>query len=119
MGHKTGDGLSIRVTNDSGGALAHGDPAGISGVFGFCDTDVAIAGEVSLSIGQEEREVQLPAKVGGWLVGDDVFFDGTVFDDVAAVAPWDVPVGTIARAVDATGGFGWMIVVPGAFAGRT
>ena len=118
MGHKVSDGLSIVVTNDSGGALAHGDPAGISGVFGFCDTDVAISGEVSLSIGQEEREVQLPAKVGGWAIGDLVFFDGTVFDDVAAGAPWDVAVGTCTRVVDAAGGYGWMIVHPAAFAGR-
>ena len=118
MGHKTNDGKSLVVTNDSGGALEHGDPAGISGVFGFCDADVAIAGEVSLSICQEEREVQLPAKVGGWAVGDNVYFDGTVFDDVAAVAPWDTPVGTVARVVAAAGGFGWMIVIPGAFAGR-
>ena len=119
MGHKTSDGLSIRVTNDSGGDLSHGDPAGISGVFGFCDTDVLDTEEVSLSIGQEEREVQLPAKGGGWAVGDNVFFDGTVFDDVAAGAPWDVAVGTISRAVDAAGGFGWMTVIPGAFAGRS
>lgn len=119
MGHKVSDGLSIVVANDSGAALAHGDPAGISGVFGFCDTDAAIAADVSLSIGQEEREVQLPAKVGGWGVGDYVYFDGTVFDDVAASAPWAVPVGTITRAVDAAGGYGWMIVIPGAFAGRS
>jgi hypothetical protein len=118
MGHKTGDGLSIRVTNDSGGDLAHGDPAGISGVFGFCDTDVVDTAEVSLSIGQEEREVQLPAKVGGWLLGDNVYFDGTVFDDVAAGAPWDVAVGTVARVTDAAGGYSWMVVHPGAFAGR-
>lgn len=119
MGHKVSDGLSLVVNNDSGGALSHGDPAGISGVFGFCDTDVASLDDVSLSIGQEEREVNLPAKVGGWAVGDNVYFDGTVFDDVAAVAPWDTPVGTISRAVDAAGGYGWMIVIPGAFAGRS
>lgn len=119
MGHKVSDGLSLRVTNDSGGDLSHGDPAGISGVFGFCDTDVVDTAEVILSIGQEEREVQLPAKVGGWAIGDNVYFDGTVFDDIAASAPWAVPVGTISRVVDAAGGFGWMIVIPGAFAGRS
>jgi hypothetical protein len=118
MGHKTGDGLSIVVNNDSGGALSHGDPAAISGVFGFCDTDVDSLDDVSLSIGQEEREVLLVAKVGGWAVGDNVYFDGTVFDDVAGSASWDTPVGTVARAVDAAGGYGWMIVIPGAFAGR-
>lgn len=118
MGHKTSDGKSLVVNNDSGSAIAHGDPVAISGIFGFADTDAAIAADVSVSICQEEREVQLPAKVGGWAVGDFVYFDGTVFDDVAAVAPWDVPVGTVARAVDAAGGYGWMIVIPGAFAGR-
>jgi len=118
MGHKTSDGLSLVVTNDSGGDLLHGDPAGISGVFGFCDTDVVDTAEVSLSIGQEEREVQLPAKAGGWAIGDDVFFTGTAFIDVAQSAPWDTPVGTVARVVAAAGGFGWMVVIPGAFAGR-
>lgn len=119
MGHNVSDGLSLVVNNDSGAAIAHDEPAGISGVFGFTDTDVAIGEDVSLSIGQEEREVQLPAKTGGWAVGDNVYFDGTVFDDVAAVAPWDTPVGTISRAVGAAGGYGWMIVIPGAFAGRS
>jgi hypothetical protein len=118
MGHKTNDGKSLVVTNDSGGALSHGDPAAISGVFGFCDTDVDAGAEVSLSICQEEREVQLPAKVGGWNVGDSVYFTGTVFDDVAGSSPWATPVGVLARAVDAAGGFGWMVVIPGAFAGR-
>ena len=119
MGHKVSDGQSLVVTNDSGGDLSHGDPAAISGVFGFCDTDVADGAEVSLSIGQEEREVQLPAKVGGWFVGDNVYFTGTVFDDVAGSAPWDVPVGTISRACDAAGGYAWMTVIAGAFAGRS
>jgi hypothetical protein len=118
MGHKVSDGLSIVVTNDSGGALSGNDAAAISGVFGFCDADVADGGEVSLSIGQEEREVQLPAKVGGWAVGDNVYYTGTAFDDVAGSAPWDTPVGTLSRAVAAAGGYGWMIVIPGAFAGR-
>ena len=119
MGHKTGDGLSLVANHDSGGDLSHGDPAAISGVFGFCDTDVDAGDDVSLSISQEEREVQLPAKVGGWFVGDSVYFTGTVFDDVAGSAPWDTPVGVVARAVDAAGGYGWMIVIPGAFAGRS
>jgi hypothetical protein len=118
MGHKVSDGNSLVVTNDSGGAISKDDPVGISGVFGFADHDAANTELVSLSIAQEEREVQLPAKAGGWAVGDLVYFDGTVFDDVAAVAPWDVPVGTISRAVAAAGGFGWMIVHPNAFSGR-
>lgn len=119
MGHKTGDGLSLTVNNDSGGDFSHGDPVALAGIFGFCDTNVADTEDVSLSIGQEEREVQLPAKTGGWAQGDNVFFDGTVFIDVAQAAPWDTPVGTVVRPVDAAGGFGWMIVIPGAFAGRS
>jgi len=118
MGHKVSDGNSLVVTNDSGGAISKDDPVGISGIFGFADADAADTASVSVSIAQEEREVLLPAKVGGWAVGDLVYFDGSVFDDVAAVAPWDVPVGTISRAVDAAGGYGWMIFHAGAFAGR-
>lgn len=118
MGHKISDGQSLVVANDSGGAVAKDDPVAISGIFGFADHDAVDTADVSVSIGQHEREVLLPAKVGGWAVGDLVFFDGSVFDDVAAAAPWDVPVGTISRAVDAAGGFGWMIFTAGAFQGR-
>lgn len=119
MGHKVSDGRSLVVTNDSGGAIAKDDPVAISGIFGFADADAADNELVSVSIFQEEREVTLPAKAGGWAVGDPVFFTGTAFDDVAGVAPWDVPVGTVSRAVAAAGGVGWMIVAPGAFAGRS
>lgn len=119
MGHKVSDGNSLVVTNDSGGAVSKDDPVGISGIFGFADHDADDTELVSVSIAQEEREVNLPAKAGGWAIGDPVYFDGTVFDDVAAVAPWDVPVGTISRAVDAAGGFGWMIVIAGNFSGRS
>lgn len=118
MGHKVSDGRSLVVTNDSGGAVSKDDPVNISGIFGFADHDAANGDEVSVSIFQEEREVQLPAKVGGWAVGDLVYFTGSAFDDVAGSAPWDVPVGTISRPVDAAGGYGWMIVHPGGFAGR-
>ena len=118
MGHKVSDGLSIVVNNDSGGDLVHGDGVTLSGVFGFLDTDAADTVDVSMSIGQEEREVLLPSKAGGWAVGNLVYTDGTVFDDVAGGAPYDTPVGVITRAVIAAGGFGWMVVIPGAFAGR-
>ncbi len=118
MGHKVSDGLSIVVNNDSGGDLVHGDGVVLEGVFGFLDTDAASLADVSMSIGQEEREVLLPSKGGGWAVGDLVFTDGTVFDDVAGGAPFDTPVGVVTRPVDTAGGFGWMIVIPGAFAGR-
>lgn len=119
MGHKVSDGNSIVVANDSGGDVSAGDPVGISGIFGFADTDAVNGADVSVSINQHEREVNLPAKSGGWAVGDLVFFDGTVLDDVAAGAPWDVAVGTITRAVVAAGGFGWMILHAGAFGGRS
>lgn len=119
MGHKVSDGQSLVVTNDSGGAVAKDDPVAISGIFGFADHDAADDELVSVSIGQHEREVTLPAKAGGWAVGDLVFFTGTVFDDVAGAAPWAVPVGTVSRAVAAAGGVGWMIFTAGAYQGRS
>ena len=115
MGHKISDGQSMVVPNDSGGDVEKDDPVFISNIFGFADHDAVDTADVSVSIAQEEREVLLPAKVGAWAIGDEVFFDGTVFDDVAAAAPWDVPVGVCTRVVDAAGGIGWMIVVPGGF----
>lgn len=115
MGHKVSDGQSLVVANDSGGAVAKDDAVFISNIFGFADHDAADTELVSVSIAQEEREVLLPAKVGGWAIGDEIFFDGSVFDDVAGAAPWDLPVGVASRAVDAAGGIGWMIVIPGAF----
>ncbi len=115
MGHKISDGQSMVVLNDSGGDVEKDDPVYVSNVFGFADHDAVDDTDVSVSIAQEEREVLLPAKVGGWAIGDEVFFDGTVFDDVAAADPWDVPVGVASRDVDAAGGIGWMIVIPGAF----
>ena len=118
MGHKVSDGLSIVVNNDTSGDLLHGDGRVLEGVFGFLDTDALDGADVSMSIGQEEREVLLPAKSGGWAVGDLVYSTGVVFDDVAGSAPWDTAVGVVSRAVVAAGGFGWMVVIPGAFAGR-
>ena len=115
MGHKVSDGNSLVVVNDSGGDIEKDDPVFISNIFGFADADALDTEDVSVSITQEEREVLLPAKGGGWTVGDEVFFDGTVFDDVAAAAPWDVPVGVLSRPVDAGGGISWMIVIPGGF----
>lgn len=118
MGHKVSDGNSLVVTNDSGGPISKDDPVGISGIFGHADADAENTEKVSVSIGQEEREVQLPAKGGGYAVGDLIYFTGSVFDDVAGGAPWDVPVGTVSRAVVAAGGFGWAVIHAGAFAGR-
>ncbi len=120
MGHKVSDGLSIVVVNDSGGDLKHGDGAAISGVFGFCDTDAADGEEVSLSIGQEEREVPRSLMDGGWVEGDPVYFNPSVglFQVSAAVDPFDTPVGVASRSTHSNDVAGWMIVIPGAFAGR-
>ena len=115
MGHKISDGRSLVVLNSSGSAIEKDQAVFLSNVFGFADADAANGELVSLSIFQEEREVLLPAKGGGWAVGDSVFFTGTVFDDVAGAAPWATPVGVVSRAVAAGGGHGWMIVLPGAF----
>lgn len=121
MGHKLSDGRSLVVPNDSGGAVEKDDPVGISGVFGFADHDAADTELVSLSIFQEEREVQLGAHATNWAIGDLVYFDGAAFDDVAPVSPWDAPVGVVSRVPEdtAAGGYAWMIVLPGAFAGRS
>lgn len=119
MGHKVSDGNSIVVNNDTGAAIVAGQPVVCEGVFGFPDTDAASLADVSLSIGQHEREVTLPAKTGGWAVGDLVYFDGDDLDDVAGSAPWVAPVGVVTRAVIAAGGVGWMILTAGAFAGRS
>ncbi len=115
MGHKVSDGKSLVIANDSGGDVAKDDPVFLNNIFGFADHDAADTEDVSVSIIQEEREVLLPAKGGGWSEGDEIFFDGTVFDDVAAAAPWDLPVGVVSRIAPAGGGIGWMIVLPGAF----
>jgi hypothetical protein len=120
MGHKLSDGRSMVVANDSGGSVAKDDAVGISGIFGFADHDAADTEDVSVSIFQEEREVSLGAHATNWAFGDLVYFTGTVFDDVAPSAPWDVAVGTISRLPEdtAAGGIAWIIVHPTAFAGR-
>ena len=121
MGHKVSDGRSLVVVNDSGGAVSKDDAVAISGIFGFADHDAANGELVSVSIFQEEREVQLGAHATNWALGDLVYFTGTAFDDVAPAAPWDVPVGTVSRLPEdtAAGGYAWIIVHPGAFAGRS
>lgn len=121
MGHKVSDGKSLVVTNDSGGAVAKDDPVAIDGIFGFADHDAADTELVSVSIDQEEREVTLPGKAGNWALNDLVYFDGTAFDDVAGVAPWDTAVGTVSRLPGdvLNGGIAWIVVLPGAWAGRS
>lgn len=120
MGHKVSDGRSLVVTNDSGAAVEKDDPVAISGIFGFADHDAADTELVSVSIFQEEREVLLGAHATAWAVGQLVYYTGTAFDDAVPVAPWDEPVGVVSRAPEdtAAGGYAWMIVLPGAFAGR-
>lgn len=111
MGHKVSDGNSVVVTAPAGGVVKD-DPYEISNYFGFADADADENDDVSLSIGQEEREVTLPAKGGGWAVGDPVYWDGSAFTDTASTNRY---VGRVTRAVDAAGGVGWMLVAPQAF----
>jgi hypothetical protein len=113
MGHKVSDGRSIVVTAPAGG-VTKDDPVEVSNIFGWPDADADAAASVSLSIGQEEREVTLPAKTGGWAVGDPVFWDGTALVEAAS---GNRKVGRVTRAVAAAGGVGWMLVDADAWAG--
>jgi hypothetical protein len=92
--------------------VSAGDPVEYDNVFGFADTDAANTEQFSISIGQEEREVTLPAKGGGWAVGDPVYWTGSAFTDTSATNRY---VGRVTRAVAAGGGVGWMLVAPQAF----
>ena len=89
-----------------------GDGLEVDGYFGFPDADADATEEVSLSIGQEEREVTLPAKAGGWAIGDPVFWDGTDLVEASATNRY---VGRVSKAVAAAGGVGWMLVAPQSF----
>jgi Uncharacterized conserved protein (DUF2190) len=110
MGHKVSDGNSVVVTAPAGGVVKD-NPYIISGYFGFADADAEAGEQVSLSIGQEEREVTLPA--GAWALGAPVYFTATAFTATATANRF---VGRVSRAVAAGGGVGWMIVTAqGAF----
>lgn len=109
MGHKVSDGNSIVVTAPAGGVVKDTQYV-IDDIFGFADADTDEGELVSLSIGQEEREVTLPAKVGGWAIGDPVFVDGSA--DFAEAGRF---VGRVSREVDAAGGVGWMVVAADAW----
>jgi len=111
LGHKVSDGKSIVVTSPVGGTVKD-NPYEVGGVFGFADDDTLVGEQVSLSIGQEEREVTLPASAGGWLVGERVFWTGTAFTDVQTS---NRLVGIVTRVVAAGGGVGWMVVAANAF----
>lgn len=113
MGHKVSDGNSIVVTAPAGGVVKDTQYV-IDGIFGFADVDTDATEDVSLSIGQEEREVTLPAKAGGWDIGDPVYVvPGTgAFTETATGNRF---VGRVSRAVAAGGGVGWMVVAPQAW----
>lgn len=111
MGHKVSDGKSIVVTSPVGGTVKD-NPYEVGNVFGFADADSDAGDAVSLSIGQEEREVTLPALGGGWAVGTRVYWTGTAFTGTATA---NRLVGVVTRAVAAGGGVGWMVVNPSAF----
>jgi hypothetical protein len=112
MGHKVSDGRSYVAV--ATGAVAAGDPVEYDGVFGFADTDAANTESFSMSIGQEEREVLYPGAAAAWAVGDPVFWTGTVFTQTALANRF---VGRVTRGAPiTTGGVGWMLVAPQAFA---
>jgi hypothetical protein len=114
MGHKVSDGKSVVVTSPVGGTVKD-TPYVISNYFGFADADSDAGESVSLSIGQEEREVTLPAKVGGWAIGDPVYVVNAT-SALTETATANRFVGRVTRAVAAAGGVGWMLVAPQAFA---
>ncbi len=111
MGHKVSDGKSVVVTSPAGGTTKD-EPYEVSGYFGFADEDSLVGESVSLSIGQEEREVTLPSKVGDWTVGTPVYWDGSAFTDASTGNRY---VGRVTRQVLAAGGVGWMLVAPQGF----
>ncbi len=112
MGHKISDGKSYVATATA--TVTVGDPVEYDGIFGFADTDAATGDDFSMSIGQEEREVTLPAKSGDWVVGTPVYWDGVL---LTAVSTGNRKVGRVTRLVAAAGGVGWMLVDADAWAG--
>lgn len=111
MGHKVSDGMSLVVTAPGGG-VTKDVAVEVDNIFGWPDATAAAGEEVSLSIGQQEREVTLPAKGGGWAIGDPVYWDGTAYTDTSTSNRY---VGRVTRAVAAGGGVGWVLVAPQAF----
>lgn len=111
MGHKVSDGKSYVAVATA--TVTAGDPVEYDGVFGFADTDAAIGESFSISIGQEEREVDFPGAAAAWAVGDPVYWDGTVFTQTSLGNRF---VGRVTRGAPITvGGVGWMLVAPQAF----
>ena len=111
MGHKVSDGLSIVVT-----AIAPhsaGDPVEYDGIFGFAASDVADGDDFAITIGQEEREVNLPSDAGGWAVGDPVYWNGTAFVKLSTGSRYIGRATTGLAAV--TAGVAWIVVDSRAF----
>lgn len=112
MGHKVSDGKSVVVTAPAGGCVKD-DPYEVSNFFGFADADAAVGEEVSLSIGQEEREVTFPGAAAAWDPGDPVYWTGTAFSQTSTGNRY---VGRVTRGAPITvGGVGWMLVAPQSF----
>ncbi len=115
MGRKVSDGRSYSGAV-AAADISAGDSIIIDGVFGFADTDALTGEGLSLSIGQEEREVVLPAKSGGFVLGDPVFWDGTIYAEDSDGGA-NRFIGRVTRAVAAAGGVGWILVDAQAWAG--
>lgn len=116
MGHKTGDGRSYVGTAPAGGCVKD-SPYEIDNIFGFADADAAVGESVSLSIGQEEREVNFPGAAAAWAVGDPVYWTGTVFTQTATGNRY---VGRVIKGAPITvGGYGWMLVAAEAWGDLT
>lgn len=116
MGHKVSDGKSIVVTAPAGG-VTKDTPVEVTNIFGFPDADAAVGEEVSLSIGQEEREIDFPGAAAAWDEGDPVYWTGTVFTQTATGNRY---VGRVTRGAPiTTGGIGWMLVAAEAWGDLT
>lgn len=112
MGHKVSDGKSMVVTSPAAGTTKDLQVE-VDNIFGFPDADSTVGEEVSLSIGQEEREVLYPGAAAAWAVGDPVYWDGTVFTQTSTSNRY---VGRVTRGAPITvGGVGWMLVDATAF----
>lgn len=112
MGHKVSDGRAYVAVATA--IHSKDDPVEYDGIFGFADVDAVATDSFSISIGQEEREVTLPAKTGDWTVGFPVYWDGALLTDVST---GNRKVGRVTRQVLAAGGVGWMLVDADAWAG--
>ena len=112
MGHKVSDGKSVVVTSPAAGTTKD-DPVEVDNFFGFADADSLVGESVSLSIGQEEREVLFPGAAAAWAVGDPVYWTGTAFTQTASTNRF---VGRVTSGAPiTTGGYGYMLVAADAW----